>query len=276
MRIAAFVTCSALLCVSSVQGQAWTRRKNRVRPQTEEVEEPDPAVYGNFAQMNQMAEMQERLGTKGLGGGGLDMQEMLKAMEQMGDMDFGSLMSEGMNMWKEVLDSPEMQEMLENPEQMREAMAPFVEMFGGDVSKLDGILEDPTKLKQSMTEGMEAMQSLFSDPEKMKELADEVMKNIDPATKSQLEKLASGDQNSMQELMSQLDPSGELGQLADAFSDPAKMKELEGLLGDPAKLEELAQSLMGEGGANSLLGNLQAGQKANSGVKLGQFERSEL
>lgn len=67
----------------------------------------------------------------------------------------GSLMQKGMGMWKEMLDSPDMQAMLSNPEQMREMMLPFVEMMGGDTAKLDEVLADPEKLKASMNEGLE-------------------------------------------------------------------------------------------------------------------------
>jgi len=67
----------------------------------------------------------------------------------------GSLMQKGMGMWKEMLDSPDMQAMMSNPEQMREMMLPFVEMMGGDTAKLDEVLADPEKLKASMNEGLE-------------------------------------------------------------------------------------------------------------------------
>ena len=71
--------------------------------------------------------------------------------------DMGSLMAQGMGMWKQMLESPDMQAVLSNPEQMREMMLPFVEMMGGDMAKLEEVLADPEKLKSSMNEGLEVM-----------------------------------------------------------------------------------------------------------------------
>jgi hypothetical protein len=66
-------------------------------------------------------------------------------------------MAQGMGMWKQMLESPDMQAVLSNPEQMREMMLPFVEMMGGDMAKLEEVLADPEKLKSSMNEGLEVM-----------------------------------------------------------------------------------------------------------------------
>ena len=48
-------------------------------------------------------------------------------------------MKQGMGMWGEMLDSPEMQEMLNDPDKMREMMMPMVQMMGGDVAKLEEV-----------------------------------------------------------------------------------------------------------------------------------------
>jgi len=58
-------------------------------------------------------------------------------------------------MWKDMLDTPEMQQLLSDPDQMRQMMTPFVEMMGGDKGKLEEVLSDPNKLKSSMTQGLE-------------------------------------------------------------------------------------------------------------------------
>ncbi len=67
----------------------------------------------------------------------------------------GEMMKQGMGVWKDMLDSPEMQQLLSDPDQMRQMMTPFVEMMGGDKGKLEEVLSDPTKLKSSMTQGLE-------------------------------------------------------------------------------------------------------------------------
>ena len=77
----------------------------------------------------------------------------------------GALMQQGMEMWKQMLDSPEMQGVLNDPNQMREMMMPFVEMMGGDKSKLEEVLADPEKLKSSMTEGLEVRGSPRQHPQ---------------------------------------------------------------------------------------------------------------
>ena len=112
----------------------------------------------------------------------------------MENTDLGTIMQQGMGMWKEMLGSPEMQEMMNNPDQMRELMTPFVEMMGGDKSKLEEMLADPGNLKKSMNEGIDAMQELMSDPNKIQELVDSMMERLDPATKEKIQKLASGDE----------------------------------------------------------------------------------
>uniref|UniRef100_A0A7S2RE23 Uncharacterized protein n=1 Tax=Rhizochromulina marina TaxID=1034831 RepID=A0A7S2RE23_9STRA len=251
----------SLLCVGA-NGQAWTRKKKaQVRPQSEETPEPDPSVYGNFARMNELAAgMHEN--------GGLDMAEMMKALESFGEQDLTQVLSEGMGMWKDMLDSPEVQQMLGDPEQMRAAMLPFVEAFGGDVSKLDEALQDPTKLKESMVQGIDAMQELFSSPEKMQELAAEFMNNLDPATKGQLERLGSGDMSAITEA------------LGDIVGGEQQMQELAEMLNNPEKLNQMASELLGEGnsdlaqGLQDLLAQSQGASAAGS-VNLPNFkERS--
>jgi hypothetical protein len=182
----------------------------------------------------------------------------------------GSLMAQGMGMWKQMLESPDMQAVLSNPEQMREMMLPFVEMMGGDMAKLEEVLADPEKLKSSMNEGLEvmsyiartsrstsqvsdgrsngtkrsslppvqAMTELFSNPAKMKEVADGMLASLDPSTRSKVERLASGDQEVVAEMLAEIDPDGSLKALMSSLADPAK-------LADPAFLAEVQEQLAG-------------------------------
>jgi len=260
-----------------VQGQAWTKRKGKSNKIIDkDAEDPDPSVFGNFAAMNELASkdkkptkkarrdpraappsMEELMGQmagggmaelmnqmaggdlekmmKGLGGG--NMNELMKGLGDLGDMDLGTMMKEGMGMWKGMLDSPEMQTMLEDPDQMRELMAPFIEMMGGDKEKLEEVLADPTKLKESMDVGLNTMSELFGDPEKLKDLAGEMLKGLDPSTRDKVEKLASGDENALTEVLAEIDPDGSLNEMMTALSDPSK-------LGDPNFLAEIQEKLM--------------------------------
>ena len=94
-----------------------------------------------------MADLMKMMGGDGAGGasgmadlmkmmgganGGEDMAKLMKGLGDLENMDLGTIMQQGMGMWKEMLGSPEMQEMMSNPDQMRELMTPFVEMMGGD------------------------------------------------------------------------------------------------------------------------------------------------
>ena len=180
----------------------------------------------------------------GMGNNGGDMAELMKNLGNLGDLDLGSMMQEGMGMWKTMLDSPEMQAMLNDPDQMREMMMPFVEMMGGDKSKLEEVryylpptststpatlraqgahlaalgsmppassphscsqvLADPALLKQSMNQGLETMTDLFSDPEKMTEMASSLMDSLDPGTKDKVSRLAAGDEEVLQEMLAEV------------------------------------------------------------------------
>ncbi len=156
-----------------------------------------------------MAEMMKQISggdmaqlMKSLGSGGANIAELLKGLGDMGgqrmrtalmqsgnamchiepppnplllDMDVAGMMKQGMGMWKDMLDSPDMQTLLNDPDKMREMMTPFVEMMGGDKSKLEEVLSDPTKLKASMTQGLETMTELFSDPAKMQSMASQML-----------------------------------------------------------------------------------------------------
>ena len=94
---------------------------------------------GGMAGMEQLAQM---MGGAGGGAGmeqlmqmmgGGDMNEMMtKLMGSMGDMDMGQIMSQGIEMWEQAIDSPEMEAMFNDPNQLRETMEPFIEMFGGE------------------------------------------------------------------------------------------------------------------------------------------------
>jgi hypothetical protein len=174
-----------------------------------------------------MAEMM-----KGLGGG--DVAELMKNME---GMDMGAMMQQGMGMWKDMLDTPEMQDMMNDPNQMREMMLPFVEMMGGDVAKLDEVLADPAKLKTSMNEGLQTMSDLFSDPKQMEAMASQMLEGLDPKTRSTVERLASGDEGVLSELLAEVDPDGTLEAMVKDLADPAK-------LSDPNFLAEMQRQLL--------------------------------
>jgi hypothetical protein len=69
-----------------------------------------------------------------------------------------SLMEMSMKMMKGALeDNPEIQSLLENPDELKKAMLPFVEAMGGDVEKLDEMLKDKETIKSTMREGVEVM-----------------------------------------------------------------------------------------------------------------------
>ena len=193
-------------------------------------------------------------------GGEPDMAALMKGLGDLENMDLGTIMQQGMGMWKEMLGSPEMQEMMNNPDQMRELMTPFV-----DKSKLEEMLADPGNLKKSMNEGIDAMQELMSDPNKIQELADSMMETLDPATKEKIQKLASGDEAALNEMMAEVDPSGELSTL---LSDPSK-------LNDPASLQKIQEALGLSG--DQLMEKLSArsggsnSESTNAGINLGDL-----
>ena len=47
----------------------------------------------------------------------------------------GFLPTTGIDMWEQAIDSPEMEAMFNDPNQLRETMEPFIEMFGGECSE---------------------------------------------------------------------------------------------------------------------------------------------
>lgn len=270
----AFPCMLAFVAANVVEAQ-WTKRKGRSNKiiDKEEVEtEVDPSTFGNFAAMNEAASLQETKPKrssrrsraannaapgmeelmnqmagggmaelmKGMAGsGGADMGELMKSLGNLGggDMDLGSMMQQGMGMWKEMLDSPDMQEMLNNPDQMREMMLPFVNMMGGDVGKLDEVLADPAMLKESMTTGLETMTELFSDPKQMEKMASQMLKGLDPQTRDTVERLASGDEGVLTEMLAGIDPDGSLKDMMADLSDPSK-------LADPTFLAEMQKKLL--------------------------------
>jgi len=271
-----------------------SRRDPRAAPDMEALMS-QMAGGGMAEMMNQMAgggmaEMLKGLGggdmaemLKGLGGGDMaGMAEMLKGigggegleamMKGLEGQDMGALMQQGMGMWKQMLDSPDMQAVLSNPDQMREMMLPFVEMMGGDMAKLEEVLADPEKLKSSMNEGLETMTELISNPTKMKEVADTMLQSLDPATRSKVERLASGDDAVMAELLADIDPDGALKELVAGLTDPAK-------LADPAFLAQVQQQLRGNGDVAAFAEKFlaenpdMAAELSGAGVNLGALGR---
>jgi len=259
-----------------------SRRDPRAAPDMEALMS-QMAGGGMAEMMNQMAGggMAEML--KGLGGGDMaGMAEMLKGigggegleamMKGLEGQDMGALMQQGMGMWKQMLDSPDMQAVLSNPDQMREMMLPFVEMMGGDMAKLEEVLADPEKLKSSMNEGLETMTELISNPTKMKEVADTMLQSLDPATRSKVERLASGDDAVMAELLADIDPDGALKELVAGLTDPAK-------LADPAFLAQVQQQLRGNGDVAAFAEKFlaenpdMAAELSGAGVNLGALGR---
>lgn len=216
--------------------------------------------------MNQMAGggMAELM--KGLGGNG----EMAELMKNIEGMDVGALMQQGMGMWKDMLDTPEMQSMLSDPAQMREMMLPFVEMMGGDVAKLDEVLSDPEKLKESMTTGLETMTDLFSDPKKLEDMASQMLEGLDPKTRDTVERLASGDEGVLSELLAEVDPDGSLELMVKDLADPTK-------LADPDFLAEMQRKLLDTPGAAGFAEKFVkenpeiAQELASVGLDLGEF-----
>ena len=142
-----------------------------------------------------------------------------------------------MQQGKELLDSPDMQKLLSDPSQMRDMMLPFVEMMGGDKAKLEEVLADPSKLRASMNEGLETISELFTDPSKLENLASQMIEGLDPATRGKVERLASGDEDILTELLAELDPDGSLKELVAGLSDPFKLE-------DPDFIDELRQKLL--------------------------------
>lgn len=211
----------------------------------------------------ELAELMQSLGGGGSGMADLmnsfDGDSMAKLMESFSgeDMDITKMMSEGIGMWGDMLESPAMQEILENPDQMREAMAPFVKMFGGDTEKFEELLANPDQMKANIAKGVKDMQDLLTDPSKLEEINQQMKANMDDDTLAMLEKLASGDMSAITEAM------GEMG-LDSGFG-----AEMEGLLknSDPAALQAKLMELMGGEGNDlaSLLGE--------QGLNVGNFKQ---
>jgi len=240
--VALGLVCVASWSVAPAAAQdAWTRGKrgkNRVRP-AEEAKEPDPSVFGNFAQMNELASK---------GGGDQYLAQLMEALGEMGDMDMDQVMAQSMQMFSEAMDSPEMQAMLTDPEKMRETMMPMLEMLGGDKDKFEEMLADPDQMKANMEKGLAEVKKMFSDPNALKQMTDEFMKGMsaamDPAVQAgvmdMITKLSSGDEAAMAEVMNELGP--EFGEVAAMLSDPSKA----------AELAELQKQLLGAAGGGDL------------------------
>jgi len=280
-----------------VDAQRWRKRKTSKMVDTEEPE-VDPSVYGDFAaqaaaaaaplkrekkarrdpraapEVPDMADLVKAMGggagsgteyieniMKMVGGDGSSnaLADMIKGLGGMDVMDMGAMMQQGMGMWKEMLNSPEMQEVFSDPNQMRELMTPFVEMMGGDKTKLEEALADPEALKNSMNQGIDAMTDLVADPNNIKDLTDGIINAFDPETKEKLKKLVSGGESIITDMLAEVNPSGELQEL---MSDPTKLQ-------DPAFLQKMKRELglTGEGGMDmeQLLAQINDGDGTGNG-----------
>jgi hypothetical protein len=217
--------------------------------------------------------MKTMMGGADGGAGAGALADMMKGLGDMENMDLATIMQQGMGMWKDMLSSPEMQAMMSDPDQMRQLMSPFVEMMGGDKEKLEEVLADPETLKKSMTEGLDAMTDLMSDPAKLQEMANGMLEALDPALKEKVQKLASGDTEALSEVIAEIDPSG---QMAELMKDPSKLT-------DPAYLTQLQEQLgitgdLGDMTMDQLMQQIaaknvdQAANLAGSGLNLGSLD----
>ncbi|CAM9217867.1 unnamed protein product [Heterosigma akashiwo] len=186
------------------------------------------------------------------GGGGLGDLDLGGLMEGLGDVDFGALMAE-------MMQSPEMQEMLANPTALKE-MISEIPFFQNEEMKM-------------MSQYSSQMKELFSDPTKMAEMQEMMAQLTGGVDMEALQKLmtpegvaeASGELNSFfAEMQEQFkDPATLLKMQEEILNDPAlrdspffNTPEMKELLDDPLKLAAYLQETLG--GAQEWLGQAAA------------------
>ena len=232
--------CLALLAltpVSNAQNPWVNRRKNKDKQAPVAA---DPASDTDFSKLNDMVKNLQQAGGGGAAGGGEDM------FAGMGDM------------WESLMDSPEMEEMLANPELLKATIKnnPLINAIPGASEQVEALLasdafNDPDQLKQAMRQGVDAMKAVGSEfgsqlGEQMK------LAQANPEAFKQ----------QMEAMMSQLAGGPEQGAalmeaakgMWDGSADPAQMEALSKLpgmeaLSDPeamkAQMEQL-QKMMGQ------------------------------
>lgn len=184
------------------------------------------------------------------GAGGFD---MAKILESMGDM---SKLAEN-PMLKGLADAnPELAEMLNNPEMMKEKMAEMAQMFSS---------EEGQGMAAKM---MEEMQSVMTDPDKLQAGLQQLMDN--PALKGLADAMpglaeAMSDPESMRE---QVTKTAEMFQ---KLQDPEQMQELLQQMGGAEGMQEgmagMMKMLQGAGGVDSdALANMLSGLGGAAGV----------
>mmetsp|Transcript_34107 Transcript_34107/g.53735 ORF Transcript_34107/g.53735 Transcript_34107/m.53735 type:complete len:262 (+) Transcript_34107:59-844(+) len=209
------------------------------------------------------------------GGGGLGDLDLGALMEGLGDVDFGALMAE-------MMQSPEMQEMLANPTALKEMISEIPFFQNEEMKKVLDSEEfnDPEKLKAMLDQNLEMMsqyssqmKELFSDPTKMAEMQEMMAQLTGGVDMEALQKLmtpegvaeASGELNSFfAEMQEQFkDPATLLKMQEEILNDPAlrdspffNTPEMKELLDDPLKLAAYLQETLG--GAQEWLGQAAA------------------
>mmetsp|Transcript_40470 Transcript_40470/g.52105 ORF Transcript_40470/g.52105 Transcript_40470/m.52105 type:complete len:279 (+) Transcript_40470:191-1027(+) len=123
---------------------------------------------------------------------------LAEIFEGMKGKDISTVVNEGLVLLKESYENnPEFQQLLENPEQIKQSLLPFVSAVGGDMSIFDEILHDKNNLKLNMEQGIETLQ----------ELATSFIENLDSSTRHNINRLLSGDETVLAEMMETIDPN---------------------------------------------------------------------
>jgi len=246
MAVRRILVALALTGLASAQNPWVNRRKNKDKDAPVAA---DPAAGDtDFSKLNDMVKNLQQAGAAG--GQGEDM------FAGMGDM------------WESLMDSPEMEEMLANPELLKATIKnnPLINAIPGASEQVEALLQsdafnDPAQLKQAMRQGVDAMKAVGSEFGSQLGAQMKLAQQNPEAFKAQMEAM-----------MSQLAGGPEQGRalmeaakgLWDGSADPAQLEALSKLpgmeaLADPEAMKrQMAelQKMMGAGQMPAMGGEL--------------------
>ena len=247
MAVRRILAVLALTGLTSAQNPWVNRRKNKDKDAPVAA---DPSSGDtDFSKLNDMVKNLQQAGAAG-GAGGEDM------FAGMGDM------------WESLMDSPEMEEMLANPELLKATIKnnPLINAIPGASEQVEALLQsdafnDPAQLKQAMRQGVDAMKAVGSEFGSQLGAQMKLAQQNPEAFKAQMEAM-----------MSQLAGGPEQGRalmeaakgLWDGSADPAQLEALSKLpgmeaLADPEAMKrQMAelQKMMGAGQMPAMGGEL--------------------
>jgi len=229
----------------------------------------DTGSFGSssFEELQRKAELMNQGRGSGMG------LEGLGALDSLKNMDLSSLaefMSGGTDFLAELMQMPEVQEMLQNPDALKEQLLK-TPLFANNPALMDYLdtdeMKDPEKLKETVNKGLKALeefgsefQKLASNPELMASALEEAMKNLDSDSIKQLTELITNPEKAASDLGLMFDD------LKNTLTDPGKMMEvrdtimndpelssspffntpeMKELLEDPEKFSEYVQKALG-------------------------------